>query len=199
MKVFARLYEKLSLPCEVFEKEQIDTNYYMINKVILIGNVGQDPEVRYTGDPNNGAKVATIRLATTERYKDRNGNLQEHTEWHSVVVWRNTAEVVEKYVRKGTQLYIEGKIRTRSWDDQNGNKRYATEIMADTLQLLGRRQDNQGSNQGYGQPYGAAPAAPQPAPASYQQPVQQPVPAPQPAPAPQNIVEQEDDSNDLPF
>lgn len=170
----------------------------MINKVILIGNVGQDPEVRYTGDPNNGAKVATIRLATTERFRDRNGNLQEHTEWHSVVVWRNTAEVVEKYVRKGTQLYIEGKIRTRSWDDQNGNKRYATEIMADTLQLLGRKQENQGGNQGYGQPYGGY-QQPAPAPA-----YQQPVPAPQPAPVqqpavPQNIVEQEDDSNDLPF
>ena len=177
----------------------------MINKVILIGNVGQDPEVRYTGDPNNGAKVATIRLATTERFRDRNGNLQEHTEWHSVVVWRNTAEVVEKYVRKGTQLYIEGKIRTRSWDDQNGNKRYATEIMADTLQLLGRKQENQGGNQGYGQPYGGY-QQPAPAPA-YQQPApayQQPVPAQQPAPVqqptvPQNIVEQEDDSNDLPF
>ena len=111
----------------------------MINKVILIGNVGQDPEVRYTGDANNGAKVATIRLATTERYRDRSGNLQEHTEWHSVVVWRNQADVVEKYVRKGTQLYIEGRLRTRSWDDQNGNKRYATEVMADTLQLLGRK------------------------------------------------------------
>ena len=78
----------------------------MINKAILIGNVGQDPEIRYTGDVNNGAKVATFRLATTERYRDRNGNLQEHTEWHNIVVWRNTADVVEKYVKKGTQVYI---------------------------------------------------------------------------------------------
>ncbi len=70
----------------------------MINKAILIGNVGQDPEIRYTGDASNGTKVATLRLATTERYKDRNGNLQEHTEWHNIVVWRNTADVVEKYV-----------------------------------------------------------------------------------------------------
>lgn len=121
----------------------------MINKVILIGNVGQDPEVRYTGDAANGAKVATVRLATTERYRDRNGNLQEHTEWHSVVAWRNTADVVEKYVRKGTQLYIEGRLRTRSWDDQNGNKRYTTEILADTLQLLGRKSDNPASQGGY--------------------------------------------------
>ena len=147
----------------------------MINKVILVGNVGQDPEVRYTGDASNGAKVATIRLATSERYRDRNGNLQEHTEWHSVVVWRNTADVVEKYVRKGSQLYIEGKLRTRSWEDQTGNKRYVTEIMADTLQLLGRKQDNQ---QGYGQQGGyqqggyQQPAQPQQAYAPVQQPVQ---------------------------
>lgn len=189
----------------------------MINKVILIGNVGQDPEIRYTGDAANGAKVATIRLATTERYRDRNGNLQEHTEWHSVVVWRNTADVVEKYVRKGTQLYIEGRIRTRSWDDQSGNKRYTTEIMADTLQLLGRRQDNQGGatqqggygqpqnysqpQGGYQQPYGQPQNYGQPqggyqqqAPQQYaptQQPVQQPA-------APQNIADNGPE-DDLPF
>ena len=153
----------------------------MINKVILVGNVGQDPEVRYTGDASNGAKVATLRLATTERYRDRNGNLQEHTEWHSVVVWRNTADVVEKYVRKGTQLYIEGRLRTRSWDDQNGNKRYVTEILADTLQLLGRKPDGQGAPQ---QTY--VPAQPSYAP------VQQ-----QPA-APQNIADNGPE-DDLPF
>lgn len=127
----------------------------MINKVILIGNVGQDPEVKYTGDASNGAKVATLRLATSERYKDRNGNLQEHTEWHSVVVWRNIADVVEKYVRKGSQIYVEGKLRTRSWDDQNGNKKYVTEIIADTLQLLGRKPEGQQGS--YQQPYGAQP------------------------------------------
>ena len=162
----------------------------MINKVILVGNVGQDPEVRYTGDANNGAKVATLRLATTERYRDRNGNLQEHTEWHSVVVWRNTADVVEKYVRKGSQLYIEGRLRTRSWDDQNGNKRYATEVMADTLQLLGRKQDGQGAPQqgSYQTP------APQPAYAP-QQPAYAPVQ--QPA-APQNIADNGPE-DDLPF
>jgi len=186
----------------------------MINKVILIGNVGQDPEVRYTGDANNGAKVATIRLATTERYRDRSGNLQEHTEWHSVVVWRNQADVVEKYVKKGTQLYIEGRLRTRSWDDQNGNKRYTTEVMADTLQLLGRKPEGQSVNQGgygapqqggyqqqsYQQPAYAAPAQP-----AYAQPVQQPAyqqpayqqPVQQPA-APQNVADN-DPSDDLPF
>jgi single-strand DNA-binding protein len=183
----------------------------MINKVILIGNVGQDPEIRYAGDAVSGAKVATIRLATSERYKDRNGNLQEHTEWHTVVVWRNTADVVEKYVRKGSQLYVEGRIRTRSWDDQNGNKRYSTEIMGDTLQLLGRRQDNQGGNgygapqqggyqtPGYGQPQSPAyqqqggyqQQASQPAYAPVQQPVQQPA-------APQNIADNGPE-DDLPF
>ena len=195
----------------------------MINKVILIGNVGQDPEIRYAGDAVNGAKVATIRLATTERYKDRNGNLQEHTEWHTVVVWRNTADVVEKYVRKGSQLYIEGRIRTRSWDDQNGNKRYATEIMGDTLQLLGRKQDNQGGNgygapqqggyqnQGYGQPQGGYPTQNygQPQASTYQQQggyqqapaYQQPGYAPAPQPAQQPAAPQIDNepSDDLPF
>ena len=154
--------------------KNIEHNRHMINKVILIGNVGQDPEVRYTGDASNGAKVATLRLATTERYKDRNGNLQEHTEWHSVVVWRNTADVVEKYVRKGSQIYVEGRLRTRSWDDQNGNKRYATEIVADTLQLLGRKPE--GQQGGYQQPYGAQPQQQYQQQPSYQQqsPYQQP-------------------------
>lgn len=171
----------------------------MINKVILIGNVGQDPEVRYTGDASNGAKVATVRLATTERYRDRSGNLQEHTEWHSVVVWRNQADVVEKYVKKGTQLYIEGRLRTRSWDDQNGNKRYVTEIVADTLQLLGRKPEGQ-SQGGYGQAQqgGYQQQAP-----SYQQPVQQQSYAPaqpqqQAAPA-APAVPADDPSDDLPF
>lgn len=171
----------------------------MINKVILIGNVGQDPEVRYTGDASNGAKVATVRLATTERYRDRSGNLQEHTEWHSVVVWRNQADVVEKYVKKGTQLYIEGRLRTRSWDDQNGNKRYVTEIVADTLQLLGRKPEGQ-SQGGYGQAQqgGYQQQAP-----SYQQQVQQQSYAPaqpqqQAAPA-APAVPADDPSDDLPF
>ena len=169
----------------------------MINKVILIGNVGQDPEVRYTGDANNGAKVATIRLATTERYRDRNGNPQEHTEWHNVVVWRNQADVVEKYVKKGTQLYIEGRIRTRSWDDQTGNKRYTTEIIADNLQLLGKRAENPAGVQGgYAAP--ANPTFNQPVQQpGYAQPVQHAAPAPQAA-AQANLIS-EDPGDDLPF
>lgn len=190
----------------------------MVNKAILIGNVGQDPEIRYTGDATNGTKVATLRLATTERYRDRNGNLQEHTEWHNVVVWRNTADVVEKYVRKGTQLYIEGRIRTRSWEDQTGAKKYTTEIVADTLQLLGRKSDNPSSAQGYGQPqgygqqYGGAyqPQGGQPQgmqPQGMQQPynqgtaqgaAQRPVPQQQAMPQPKNIADDMPD-DDLPF
>ncbi len=130
-----------------------------LNKVMLIGNVGKDPEVRYldgNNNPNSGStKVATFTLATTERYRDRNGELRENTEWHNIVAWRNSADVAEKYIRKGTQLYIEGKLRTRSWTDQTGNKRYTTEITVDNLQLLGRKSDNPGAQdggQGYGQP-----------------------------------------------
>ena len=166
----------------------------MINKVILVGNVGQDPEVRYTGDVNNGTKVATIRLATTERYRDRNTNLQEHTEWHNVVAWRGQADLVEKYVKKGTQLYIEGRLRSRTWEDQTGAKRYAIDIVADTIQLLGRRQDSQQQG-GY-----SAPA--QPAQQPYQQPYQQAAPQPvqQPVqPAQTKPFAEEEPSDDLPF
>ena len=169
----------------------------MINKVILIGNVGQDPEIRYVGDPSSTTKVATIRLATTERYKDRSGVLQEHTEWHSVVAWRGTADVVEKYVKKGTQIYVEGRLRTRSWDDQGGNKRYSTEILADTLQLLGRRSDNPGSG-AYPQPAGSGAYQPSQPQAQYQQP-QAPYSQPagfQPSASPSVSHEPEDD---LPF
>lgn len=168
----------------------------MINKVILIGNVGQDPEIRYTGDVNNGTKVATFRVATTERYRDRSGNLQEHTEWHSIVVWRNTADVVEKYVKKGTQVYIEGRLRSRSWDDQNGNKRYVTEIVADTLQLLGRRPEGQQQG-GYQQqaPQGYQQPQPYQQPGVQQQPTYQPpVQQAQPKPAVEDLPE-----DDLPF
>lgn len=158
----------------------------MINKVILVGNVGQDPEIRYTGDVNNGTKVATVRLATTERYRDRNNNLQEHTEWHNVVAWRGQADLVEKYVKKGTQLYIEGRLRSRTWEDQTGAKRYAIDIVADTIQLLGRRQDSQQQG-GYSAP---AQPAQQPAP----QPAQQPAQPVQPKP-----FADDEPSDDLPF
>lgn len=181
----------------------------MVNKVILIGNVGMDPEVRTL---EGGAKVARIRLATTERLYDRQANeTKEHTEWHTVTLWRGLADVVDRYVRKGSQIYIEGRLRTREWMDKDNNKRYTTEILADVMNLLGRRSDNpaadnsQGSYQqggyqqggyqqggsrpagapagGYAQPAGASEA-------SYQQPAQ--TPASQPTPP-------ADDPDDLPF
>ena len=106
---------------------------------MLIGNVGKDPDIRHL---ESGTAVANLTLGTTERYKDRNGELQEQTEWHNVVLWRGLADVTERFVRKGSQRFIEGKIRSRSWEDQSGQKRYTTEIVADNMQLLGRRSDN---------------------------------------------------------
>jgi len=111
---------------------------------MLIGNVGKDPEVRYldgNGQNGQGTKVATFTLATSERYRDRSGELRENTEWHNIVAWRQSADIAEKFVKKGTQLYIEGRLRTRSWTDQSGAKRYTTEVTVDNLQLLGRRDD----------------------------------------------------------
>ena len=110
---------------------------------MIIGHVGQDPEVRYTGNASNGAKVATLRVATSERYKDKDGNVKEQTEWHSIVCWRQLADIVEKYVKKGTQLYVEGKLVTRSWEDQNGGKKYSTDIVAQAFQLLGKKEGAQ--------------------------------------------------------
>lgn len=140
-----------------------------VNKVILIGNVGKEPEVRYL---EGGVAVASFPLATTERgYKTQAGvQVPERTEWHNVIAWRGLAEIVEKYVHKGTPLYIEGKIRTRSWDDQNGVKRYTTEIYADNIELLGRRPEGAATgNFAPGAPAAAqAPAQPQ----QYQSPAQ---------------------------
>lgn len=108
-----------------------------VNKVILVGNLGKDAELRYTP---GGAPVATVRLATTERYKDKEGQPQEQTEWHTVVIWGKTAESLVEYLRKGRQIYVEGRLQTRSWDDRDtGKKRYATEIRSDRVVLLGGR------------------------------------------------------------
>jgi len=105
----------------------------MVNKVILLGNVGKDPEVRHM---DNNLVVAQFTLATNERW-NKDGNWTEHTEWHNIVLWRGLAESAEKYVRKGSSLYIEGRLRSRSYDDKDGNKRYVTEILADTMKILG--------------------------------------------------------------
>jgi single-strand DNA-binding protein len=106
---------------------------------MLIGNAGKDPDIRHL---ENDVAVVTLPIATTERFKDRNGNVKEQTEWHNVVFWRNLAEIVEKHVRKGSQVFIEGRLRTRNWEDQSGQKRYTTEIVADTMRLLGKRPES---------------------------------------------------------
>jgi single-strand DNA-binding protein len=105
-----------------------------INKAILIGNVGKDPEVKRL---ESGITVANFSLATTENYTAKNGEKVTTTEWHNIVLWRGLAEVAEKYVKKGSKLYIEGKIRTRAWEDKDGTKRYTTEIYGDNMQMLG--------------------------------------------------------------
>jgi len=128
-----------------------------LNKVMLIGNVGAKPEVRYIdNNPNSGqnAKVATFRIATSERYRDRDGNPHENTEWHNIVAWRGLADVIERYVDKGTQIFVEGHLRTRSYVDKTGATKYTTEIIADNIELLGKRQDNPASQGGYRQNQG---------------------------------------------
>lgn len=110
----------------------------MINKVVLIGNVGKDPELRHL---DNERSVARFSLATSETYKSKTGEKITNTEWHNIVVWRALAEFAGKYIKKGSQIYVEGKIRYRTWDDKEGNKRYTTEIDAETIQLLGRKPD----------------------------------------------------------
>ena len=120
----------------------------MINKVILIGNVGRDPELRYTA---NGTAVANFSLATSRRYKDRDGNQREETEWHRCVAWARLAEIINQYAPKGKQLYLEGRLQTRQWDDKDGNTKYSTEIVIEEMKLLGGRGDaGQGGGGGGG-------------------------------------------------
>lgn len=105
-----------------------------INKVLLIGNLGDDPEIKYT---TSGSAVANFKIATSERWKDKDGNKQERTEWHRIVAFGRLAEICAEYLTKGKQVYIEGRIQTRQWDDKDGNKRYTTEIVANEMQMLG--------------------------------------------------------------
>ncbi len=107
-----------------------------INKVILLGNVGKDPEVKYL---DNNLAFCRFPLATSENYTNKSGEKVSNTEWHNITMWRRLAEIAEKYVKKGDQLYIEGRIRSRAYDDKDGNKRYVTEIVADNMQLLSKR------------------------------------------------------------
>jgi len=128
-----------------------------VNKVMLIGNLGQDPEVRYM--PNGGA-VTNITVATSETWKDKNtGEQQEKTEWHRVVAFRRLAEIMGEYLKKGSKVYIEGKLQTRKWQDQQGNDRYTTEIVADNMQMLDAR--GSGGSADFAPRQGASQAAPQ--------------------------------------
>ncbi len=116
-----------------------------VNKAILVGNVGKDPEVRYL---EGGTSVASFSLATSEVYKNKSGEKVTQTEWHNIVAWRHLAELAEKYITKGKQLYIEGRITNRTWDDKDGIKRYTTEIVANSIQMLGRKGDENNEGQG---------------------------------------------------
>lgn len=109
-----------------------------LNKAMIIGNLGADPEVRYT---QSNTAIANFNLATSEKYKDSNGDMKETTEWHKIVCWGRLAEIAQQYLRKGSPVYIEGTIQTRQWEDKEGQKRYVTEIKALALQLLGNRQE----------------------------------------------------------
>ena len=184
-----------------------------VNKVIIVGNLGRDPEMRTFP---SGDQVANVTIATTDRWRDKNtGENKESTEWHRVVFNGRLAEIVGQYLRKGSQVYVEGSIRTRKWTDQSGQERYSTEIRADTMQMLGARQGMGGGNQnqGYGDDagygdnggYDAPAPARRPAPAPRQQaPAQRmapPAAAPAPmAPPPQRAASGFDDmDDDIPF
>ena len=149
-----------------------------INKVILVGHLGKDPEIRTF---ENGSKKASFSLATTEYRKDKDGNRIEMTEWHNIVMWRNLAELAEKYLSKGRQIYLEGRLRTRNWDDANGVKHYITEVEANTFTFLSPKENS-------GPTVTQVP----------NQTIVTPPPQPQPAP-PEPKVPEENFSDDLPF
>ena len=133
-----------------------------LNKVLLIGNLGSDPETRFTP---SGAQVANFSLATSESWNDKDGQRQERTEWHRIVLWRRLAEIAGQYLKKGSKVYIEGKLQTRSWEDQQGHKRQTTEIVASTMKMLGAERVAEAaevaevSGNGRGHELAAAPAA----------------------------------------
>jgi single-strand DNA-binding protein len=133
-----------------------------VNKVILIGNLGSDPQVRYTPQ---GTAVANFNIATTERFNNKSGEKEERTEWHRIVAWGKLAEICQQYLKKGKQVYIEGRLQTRQWEDQQGQKRSTTEIVAQNMQMLGRAGDAPAAVSGGGdfasQDFGSAEPAPQ--------------------------------------
>lgn len=180
----------------------------MINKVILIGNVGADPEVRAL---EGGVKVARVRLATTERiYNRQTQEAKEHTEWHTITLWRNMAETADRFVKKGSRIYVEGRLRSRDWTDEAGNKRNAIEILADDLKLLDRRPEGSAApSDGYGSSTSGAGSysapttqtAPQVAQAAPDAATAAPTAAPvaSVAPTAQPAAPAMDDADDLPF
>lgn len=156
----------------------------MVNKVILVGNVGMDPEIRIF---ENGSKVARIRIATTERYYNKETKeKKETTEWHTLTLWSGLANIAEQYIRKGSQIYVEGRLRNTEWQDSTGAKRYGVEILCDVLNLLGRRGDGDASQSS------RAPYTPQTA-------ATQPQTAPQQQPQPQYTPQPLEEDDDLPF
>src|SRR5437762_4977592 len=133
-----------------------------VNKVILLGNLGKDPEVKYTP---SGTPVAKLALATNERFKDKEGQWQDRTEWHNVVLWQRLAEIAGEYLKKGSKVYIEGKLQTRSWEDKQTNqKKYMTEVVANDLVLLGGRGEGSGDEGGSSRARGASANFDQPSP-----------------------------------
>jgi single-strand DNA-binding protein len=126
-----------------------------VNKAIIVGNLGADPELRYTGS-------ATFNVATTERFKNKNGENQERTDWHTIVLWARLAEIANEYLKKGSSVYIEGRIQTRSYDDKDGIKRYKTEIVGQQMQFLGGRGGNESRGGGGDSDYSSSKPAPEP-------------------------------------
>ncbi|MDX9843330.1 MAG: single-stranded DNA-binding protein [Aquabacterium sp.] len=171
-----------------------------INKVILIGNLGRDPEVRYTP---SGAAVCNVSVATTRNWKDKNsGDKVEETEWHRVVFYDRLAEIAGEYLKKGRPVYVEGRLKTRKWQDKDGKDNYTTEIVAEQMQLLGGREGGSGGGYGggqggnpedYSQEAPSAPSRPAARPAAAQR------PAPAPAPAQKSSTGFDDMDDDIPF
>jgi single-strand DNA-binding protein len=168
-----------------------------VNKVILVGNVGKDPETRYLDE---STAITKFPMATSETYKNRAGERVSTTEWHNIVLWRGLAQVAEKYVKKGTQIYIEGRIKTRSYDDADGNKKYITEIVGDQMQLLGRRPDDtEGGTQSSSSSPESGQATPGGQPSQDQQPVRDQGSVKETPPEEDPFSSGDDGPDDLPF
>jgi single-strand DNA-binding protein len=182
-----------------------------VNKVIILGNLGRDPEMRYTP---SGSAICSLRVATTRNWKNKDsGERVEETEWHSVVMYDRQAEIAGEYLKKGRPVYIEGRLKTRKWQDKDGNDRYTTEIVGETMQLLGGRDEggaggggrsSGGGSSEYGDDMGGGGYAPAPAPRAAAPrpaapPPRAPAPRPAPAPAPKSSTGFDDMDDDIPF